>query len=67
MFLELSEGLVLSISCGLSSRHSGTSAQFSEVPTTIAKKAGSETRGMPGDGAVVEGVLAEAGRRVQPL
>ena len=38
--------------------------QFSEVPTTIAKEAGSETKGMPGDGAVVEGVLAEAGRGV---
>lgn len=32
--------------------------QFSEVPTTIAKKVGSETRGMPGDGAVVEGGLS---------
>ena len=33
-----------------------------EVPTTIAKKVGSETRGVPGDGALVEGVVAEAGR-----
>ena len=28
------------------------------IPTTIAKKVGSETRGMPGDGAVVEGGLS---------
>lgn len=76
VFPDLSEGLVLSVNWGLTSRHSDMSVgrvgkegsagcQFSAVPTTIAKKVGSETRGVPGVGAVVEGVLAEAGQGVQ--
>ena len=73
VFPDLSEGLVLSVNWGLTSRHSDRSAgragkegsegcQFSAVPTTVAKKVGAETRGVPGLGAVVEGVLAEVGQ-----
>lgn len=47
---------------GRAGEEGSAGCQLCEVPTTIAKKVGSETRGVPGDGALVEGVVAEAGR-----